>query len=152
MVLLCCKHMEDMNLFWLFIICWCFFSIYFGFGADERLVWLCYSGFKWTEKVSTPRFPRSYRQLKYFFFLHFLQLLSCFPPTVSVLLRSFQGSDFLSCPHIESLQTWKVPHTHSRHNCSFKSTPPLLNAQKNKLSKKPAGQSVSHHIRTAMPS
>lgn len=80
------------------------------------------------------------------------QLLSCFPPTVSVLLRPFQGSDFLSHPHIKSLQTWKVAHTHFRYNnCSFMTTPPL-NAQENKLSKKPAGQSVSHHIRTAMPS
>lgn len=30
------------------------------------------------------------------------QLLSCFPPTVSILLRSSQGSDFLSHPHIKS--------------------------------------------------
>lgn len=84
------------------------------------------------------------------------QLLPCFPPTVSVLLRLFQGSDFLSRPHIRSLQTWNVPHTPFRYkrynNCSFKSTPPLLNAQKNKLSKKPAGQSVSHHARTATQS
>lgn len=115
------------------------------------VMWLCYPGFNWTEQPTTPEVPRSYGQLKYSFSFIICQLLSCLPPTVSVLLRPLQGSDFPSHPHIKSLQTWKVPYTHFRYNnCSFKATPPV-NAQKNKLSKKPAGQSVSHHIRTATP-
>lgn len=222
--------MDDMNPFWLFVICWWVFSFGFFWGGEERVMAVVcffsplYERFFFSYKTSycptltqkilwgfsgshqndvkgdcKPREspirsipfsrdktsvttssihlthnmrtaaivlqdlngqnnlpPRRFQgvtdNLNTLSSLIICQLLSCFPPTVSVLLRSSQGSDFLSHPHIKSSQTWKVPCMHFRYNCSYKSTPPLLNAQKNKPSKKPAGQSISHHIRTAMPS
>lgn len=78
-----------------------------------------------------------------------LQLQSCYEPLMA-LISSFPPT------HQTLPQTWKVPLfcfracTSATATAPLSQPSPLLNVEKSKLSQKPAGQTVSDHVRTAI--